>query len=55
MRLKRQCTYGRPDGWRCTVLSGTSKRGFVLVQWLNGPLKGREARIEAASLTEEIS
>jgi hypothetical protein len=43
------------DRWRARVLSGTSaKFGTVLVQWLNGPLKGREARIEAKALTEEV-
>ena len=41
-------------GWRCKTLSGVTKRGVILVRWLTGPLKDREARIEAASLKAEV-
>jgi len=40
--------FGGPDGtWKCTVLSiGTN----VLVQWLEGPLEEREARVPKDTL-----
>lgn len=51
-RLHARRLYRCSDlGWECAPLTGSvAKTGLVSVEWLSGPLAGREARVEAKRL-----
>jgi hypothetical protein len=55
MKLKKGGEYVGFRGWRCRALSHPTKRHTIEVRWITGPLKSREARVDAASLGERNS
>lgn len=54
-KIKKGATYkstGEDWKFKCQALSSLEKHNTVLVKWLEGPLEGREARVNAGDLKE---